>query len=155
LLDDHKQKLKSRSTDKVESDDGTWFRDVCNEAEIFIFVYNSLLSSSSDNDTPISKHQRDTIDIYNHLDKFEVTSCAVLEALRLIAHSIGAIRKVIAPEGWVLKCSPDNTNGSKNFNGHSRNEFRIPFGSYIGISHVIPHYDQKRCGFKDIRTSFV
>jgi hypothetical protein len=52
-------------------------------------------------------------------------NACVLEALRLCSHSIGAVRKVVAPTGF-------------RFSSSSGVEFALPQGAYIGISHIVP-----------------
>lgn len=52
----------------------------------------------------------------------------IAEALRLTAHSIGAVRKVVAKEGIELKTEAGDV-------------YRLPKGSYVGISHIVPHRD--------------
>ncbi len=49
-----------------------------------------------------------------------------LETLRLTAHTIGAIRKVVDPAGFILVTGA----GGK---------FFLPFNSYVGASHLLPH----------------
>lgn len=48
---------------------------------------------------------------------------------RLSAHTIGAVRKVLGKDGFDLPVS----------NGGS--PFHVEQGSYIGISHIVPHHD--------------
>lgn len=52
----------------------------------------------------------------------------LLEVLRLGAHSIGGIRKVLKEGGWQL------TVGGR--------QYTIPRGSFVGASHVIPNRDK-------------
>jgi hypothetical protein len=53
----------------------------------------------------------------------------VAEAVRLSAHSIGAVRKVVHPNGFKLELS-DGT------------WYTLPRGAYVGISHILPHMDE-------------
>mmetsp|Transcript_37539 Transcript_37539/g.58635 ORF Transcript_37539/g.58635 Transcript_37539/m.58635 type:complete len:302 (-) Transcript_37539:119-1024(-) len=52
------------------------------------------------------------------------------ENLRLTAHSIGALRKVVAPEGWQVQVK-------------GLGSYTVPMGAYVGASHVIPNRDPK------------
>lgn len=55
---------------------------------------------------------------------------AVMETLRLTAHTIGAVRKVVSPEGWsVWTTGPDG----------EKTKFTIPGGSYVGATHIVPN----------------
>eukprot|EP00038_Savillea_parva_P014451 m.1295 g.1295 ORF g.1295 m.1295 type:complete len:274 (-) comp280_c1_seq1:155-976(-) len=56
-------------------------------------------------------------------------NACVYEALRLCSHSIGAIRKVLAPAGFVVSTARGGS-------------YTVPHGAYIGISHIVPHLDK-------------
>jgi cytochrome P450 len=56
-------------------------------------------------------------------------NACVLEALRLCSHSIGAVRKVVAPTGFLLPTAAGKS-------------YTLPKGAYIGISHIVPHLDR-------------
>ncbi|CAE8667293.1 unnamed protein product [Polarella glacialis] len=49
---------------------------------------------------------------------------SISETLRITAHTIGGIRKVVAPEGFDLKSG-----------------FHVPFGEYVVLSHTLPNSD--------------
>eukprot|EP00912_Choanoflagellata_sp_UC4_P001512 UC4_evm1s956 len=53
-------------------------------------------------------------------DQKFLENCTI-EALRLTAHAIGAVRKVIAKDGWVL------------------GDITLKRGEYVGVSHILPH----------------
>ncbi len=53
------------------------------------------------------------------------------ETLRLTAHSIGAMRKVVSEEGWSITLEDGR-------------QVKIPSGSYVGVSHIVPHRDSKK-----------
>eukprot|EP00040_Diaphanoeca_grandis_P005021 m.31018 g.31018 ORF g.31018 m.31018 type:complete len:516 (+) comp16384_c0_seq1:67-1614(+) len=62
----------------------------------------------------------------------QATSCfgnCISEALRLSSHSIGAIRKVMKDDGFVIPTL--NTSG-----------YYVEKGSYIGVSHILPHMNE-------------
>ena len=61
---------------------------------------------------------------------------AVYEGLRLTAHTIGAIRKVVAPGGWAFRTS-------------SGREYRVPEGTFVAASHIAPHFDPEAFGRPD------
>ena len=52
----------------------------------------------------------------------------IAETLRLTAHSIGAVRKVVARAGIELKTEAGAT-------------YSLKQGDYVGISHIVPHRD--------------
>lgn len=54
-------------------------------------------------------------------------NACVLEALRLCAHSIGAVRKVVSAGGF-------------SFSTTSGDQYVLPEGAYIGISHIVPSH---------------
>lgn len=53
---------------------------------------------------------------------------SIKESLRLTAHTLGGLRKVVAPEGFNLKTSQESS-------------FHVPCGEYIGLSHSLPNSD--------------
>ncbi len=74
--------------------------------------------------------------------------CVLLETLRLTAHSIGAIRRVVSPNGWDLHVSSasdvsiSDTNskgGSAPSEDSSQVTYHLPFGAYVAVSHITPH----------------
>lgn len=56
-------------------------------------------------------------------------SRSILETLRLTAHTIGGIRKVVDPDGFDLSTSDGRT-------------FRVPCGRYIGLNHTLPNHSE-------------
>ena len=70
-----------------------------------------------------------TAEVRSYLD------ACLLETLRLSAHTIGAIRKVKAQEGFRFQSS----GGS----GGSSCTYHLPQGSYIAASHILPHLDAR------------
>ena len=61
--------------------------------------------------------------------QFCVAAVALAPLQRLSAHTIGAVRKVLAKDGVDLPVS----------NGGA--PFHVKQGSYIGISHIVPHHN--------------
>ena len=57
------------------------------------------------------------------------------ETLRVTAHAIGAIRKVVSGSGWNVKVS--GVDGGTTI-------FHVPRGSYVGVSHYLPNVDVSR-----------
>lgn len=57
-------------------------------------------------------------------------SC-ITETLRLCAHSIGAIRKVVSPNGYTIRL------------GSTDATYWVPKGSFVAASHNVPHHDSK------------
>jgi hypothetical protein len=70
--------------------------------------------------------------------KFPFINTVVLETLRLTAHSIGAMRKVMSPDGWTVE---DEVRTSQ---GVEKVTYTVPCGSYVGVSHIVPHLDQNK-----------
>ncbi|CAK0905005.1 unnamed protein product [Prorocentrum cordatum] len=62
---------------------------------------------------------------------------AVYEALRLTAHTIGAIRKVLAPSGWTFSTSSGCT-------------YKVPSGTFVAASHIAPHLDPQNFDRPDV-----
>lgn len=62
----------------------------------------------------------------------------VIETLRLTAHTIGAIRKVVSPDGWTFQDQIQTPTGTKTVH------YNVPFGNYIGVSHIVPHHDKNK-----------
>lgn len=63
------------------------------------------------------------------LDKCVAIGRAVTETLRVTAHAIGAMRKVMKEEGWrVSTTTPTGTV-----------EYTVPKDSYVGVSHIVPN----------------
>ena len=81
----------------------------------------------------------------------DVLDACVREALRMTAHTIGAIRKVTAPDGYRISkgsggdSGGESSSGSSSSNGGGDDEDDgaadcvAPHGSYVAISHVLPH----------------
>jgi len=72
-------------------------------------------SNNNNNNTNNSSHYN-----YNYID------CSIYETLRLTAHTIGAVRKVVDPQGWKVTSDKGV-------------EYIVPCGVYVGASHIIPH----------------
>ena len=72
------------------------------------------------------------------LSQCNIIEKVALETLRVTGHSIGAVRKVIVKEGWAVSVEDDN-NPDK-----PPKKYTLPYGSYVGISHIVPHRDQRR-----------
>jgi hypothetical protein len=64
------------------------------------------------------------------LDGAKTLSCSLLEAYRMTGHSLGAVRKVMNPVGWKVTVE-----------GEKEKEYVIPYGTYVGASHIITHRD--------------
>eukprot|EP00602_Paraphysomonas_sp_CaronLab_P009322 CAMPEP_0185037352 /NCGR_PEP_ID=MMETSP1103-20130426/31618_1 /TAXON_ID=36769 /ORGANISM="Paraphysomonas bandaiensis, Strain Caron Lab Isolate" /LENGTH=373 /DNA_ID=CAMNT_0027575283 /DNA_START=406 /DNA_END=1527 /DNA_ORIENTATION=+ len=111
---------------------------------LFILEHESTVSSSNDSWTSMvsteavnflcrsEQWSHGASSILDDLEACEMITKMVIETLRLTAHSIGAVRKVLSPNGWVLKSD-----------GKS---YVIPCGSYVGVSHIVPHLDSDRWG---------
>lgn len=80
----------------------------------------------------VSADMSNPLEVLAELEKCRVIGCSLRETLRLTAHSIGAMRKVVCTEGWTVKVSLEN--GDKK-------EYTIPQGSYVGASHFLPNVD--------------
>lgn len=68
------------------------------------------------------------------LSACEVTSKCVRETLRTTAHTIGAMRKVVHPDGWSVTAAT----------AAGQVRYTVPFGSYVGASHIVPNVDASR-----------
>lgn len=70
------------------------------------------------------------VDIVNSTDDSNAVTKfidnSIYETLRLTAHTIGAVRKVVDPSGWKVT-------------GDDGIEYTVPYGMYVGASHIIPH----------------
>jgi hypothetical protein len=103
--------------------------DMCSEAAA---VRRARAYSHEDRDTAASR-------FLESLDKCDTIERVVVETLRVTAHSIGAIRKVVVKEGWKVSVD-DEQNPSR-----PAKQFVLPCGSYVGVSHIVPHRDHMRC----------
>ena len=67
----------------------------------------------------------------------------VHETLRITAHSIGAIRKVMKTEGWVVhnnsETETETSEGNLNMNLNVDKSYIIPYGAYVAVSHIVPN----------------
>lgn len=83
------------------------------------------------------------------LDAAEAITNSCLETLRVTAHSIGAVRKVVSPVGWKVRADTPsmelNVEGEGEGEGSAstlvQREYVIPYGAYVGASHIVPHRD--------------
>ena len=79
------------------------------------------------------------------LDAAEAITNSCLETLRVTAHSIGAVRKVVSPVGWKVRADiPSmelNVEGEGSTSKLVQREYVIPYGAYVGASHIVPHRD--------------
>eukprot|EP00041_Stephanoeca_diplocostata_P035803 m.1276046 g.1276046 ORF g.1276046 m.1276046 type:complete len:567 (-) comp24762_c0_seq25:4762-6462(-) len=66
------------------------------------------------------------------LDSLPRLHRCVLEALRLTAHTIGGVRKVVAQEGFSFPAQTDGV------------QYHLRQGEYVAISHSTPHMDPSR-----------
>ena len=64
----------------------------------------------------------------------------------MTAHTIGAIRKVVAPEGYRLLVSGGGGGGDGGAGGggaaagsQQKSYYTVPCGSYVAVSHILPH----------------
>jgi hypothetical protein len=55
-----------------------------------------------------------------------------LETLRLTAHTIGAVRKVVPSDGWTFSTTDESAECRKTC-------YTIPAGAYVGASHIVPN----------------
>lgn len=76
---------------------------------------------------------------HEELEKCTFISDIIAETLRITSHSIGAVRKVMARDGWTVTMPNDDADESK-----GDTKYTFPYGSYVGVSHIIPHYDPER-----------
>jgi hypothetical protein len=115
------------------------------QAEALSLQQKVLSHSATSNRSSSSSDSSSKISLLDCLgegggDAGGVIERVVVETLRVTAHSIGSVRKVMAPEGWaVTVCDPCS-------DGESRGVVRyvLPCSSYVGVSHIIPHRDQLR-----------
>lgn len=77
--------------------------------------------------------------IMDSLGTCEVIEKVVLETLRVTAHSIGAVRKVVVKEGWQVTVPDDDNDPASPVK-----QYLLPYGSYVGVSHIIHHRDAQR-----------
>lgn len=112
------------------------------EAMMFQQSQTQLHSSSgvSEQGGASSNSQDNTCTLLNQLHQCTMLTKSVMETLRLTAHSIGAVRKVISPLGWTVKLQDDKDLKSTS----SSSRYHIPMGEYVGVSHIVPHRDSKR-----------
>jgi len=73
------------------------------------------------------RHDIEYLGIVGAASKSSILDSCVHETLRLTAHSIGAIRKVVSESGLAVKAG-----------GNCPNVI-VPCGQYVGISHALPH----------------
>jgi hypothetical protein len=90
-----------------------------NEANHFVNILNNRKMSNS------------SLNAFEELEKLVFIRNLSLETLRLTAHSIGAIRKVMPKEGWNLVCCSNDSDVI--------GTYTIPCGSYVGVSHIVPN----------------
>ena len=116
---------------------------------------STISSSSSSSSSPVFSSVSEFIARDNTM-----IACGITEALRLTAHTIGAIRKCVAKEGFTIKVGAVNSvsgtattataignvtaaatvsDSSEPCAVPTLQSFHIPCGSYIGISHAVPH----------------
>jgi cytochrome P450 len=60
------------------------------------------------------------------------------ETMRLCAHTIGAVRKVVAPEGFELRFSGEGGEGGE---GGGAAVYHLPAGTTIALAHIPTHRD--------------
>lgn len=70
--------------------------------------------------------------ILSLLDECKTIHQVVLETIRVTAHSIGAIRKVVAKDGWAFSVENNSVSGQSK-------KYHLPYGTYVGVSHIVPH----------------
>eukprot|EP00615_Pteridomonas_danica_P003056 CAMPEP_0114342800 /NCGR_PEP_ID=MMETSP0101-20121206/10085_1 /TAXON_ID=38822 ORGANISM="Pteridomonas danica, Strain PT" /NCGR_SAMPLE_ID=MMETSP0101 /ASSEMBLY_ACC=CAM_ASM_000211 /LENGTH=259 /DNA_ID=CAMNT_0001477117 /DNA_START=308 /DNA_END=1084 /DNA_ORIENTATION=- len=119
----------------------------------------------SNHESAITKTETETHDTnMNYIFTNALTQCPIidkvaLETLRITAHSIGAVRKVMCKDGWTIAVDHDDEllvhenhldgGGSDERHGQEKDSkdvrmYTLPFGSYVGVSHIIPHRDIAR-----------
>lgn len=59
-----------------------------------------------------------------------ILAACITETLRLCAHTIGAVRKVVAPGGYTIRLGSGDT-------------YWVPQGAYIAASHSVPHMQEE------------
>lgn len=72
------------------------------------------------------------VDLFSALDNCKFIRNVALETLRLTAHTIGAVRKVVRHEGWTFSTSNDSAETGKT-------SYTIPVGTYVGATHIVPN----------------
>ena len=76
--------------------------------------------------------QKKAVDLFSALDNCKFIRTVALETLRLTAHTIGAVRKVVRPEGWTFSTSDDSAETGKT-------SYTVPVGAYVGATHIVPN----------------
>ena len=76
---------------------------------------------------------------HEELEKCTFLSDIIAETLRVTSHSIGAVRKVMTRDGWTVTIPIDDAD-----EGKGATKYTLPYGSYVGVSHIIPHHDPER-----------
>ena len=98
-----------------------------------------LGTSETNKSSSLSNNNDNAKDIhYSTLMQEGLNSCVIIEkvvveTLRVTAHSIGAVRKVMVQEGWKVSVE-DERNPSCPVK-----HYILPYGTYVGVSHIIPH----------------
>lgn len=72
--------------------------------------------------------------LFEMLEKCETIHRSVQETLRVTAHAIGAMRKVVAENGWTINVSTESGDVV----------YVVPKGSYVGASHIVPNVNSQR-----------
>lgn len=124
----------SGSVTRGHSDRTSIMTDVYTEAK---FVQERLASGDEDFDISCtSDDKKANTNLLDALNTCDVIDRIVVETLRVTAHSIGAVRKVMAEGGWKVSVEDERNPSSP------AKQYILPFGSYVGVSHIIPHRDQ-------------
>lgn len=108
LFEDHERQSKASSGGSLE---GSWLQRV-----------QASLSGTSPSECAT---QNSTLD------------ACVRETLRLTSHSLGAIRKVRAKDGFLLRAAVGSAADA------TAPSFIVPANSFIGVSHILPHLDEE------------
>ncbi len=78
------------------------------------------------------KEENEDTSFFEIINSYDSLKNSIYETLRLTAHTIGAIRKVVSENGWDVT---DNSNPDVPVSYH------VPCGSYVGASHIVPNVD--------------
>lgn len=127
---------------------GALLPDVCLEsasvrAAAVAALVSSALHSGRQEEQQEEPQEQEGGGIMQALDKCSLVEKVVVETLRVTAHSIGAVRKVVEARGWRVTVNDDRDGQAGSC--EPPRVFILPQGSYVGVSHIIPHRDKARC----------
>ena len=89
------------------------------------------------------------------LDDCKMLHTCLFETLRIAAHPLGAVRKVMEPEGWTVYVDEDA--GGSEGDKTRRKSYVIPCGSYVAASHIVQntHISQEDLAFNPLLSNVV